>query len=358
MFFFVAQNERSQLLPLYQGLKFIPKTSNTQYSLPKTQPADDVLKTRPLFLQKKEFRSTIQTSTFKPGVQLESFKSNRAANTSGTAKPAGNQVAKSYSFKQSHLNQSSSSSFPIKAKPNANSSLLTGAKSDVLNGTVTLSGGGGGGGALDNTQESVIAPKTLNGSGSSSTRNISMNSSMASARPRKKSEQTMMPLGNSSFLHTELRAQKRQEFEQQMKEKERIVANIKRDMEMEKLRKLDEEIQKIRAQNTFRSRPIKHFRPVEIKPSTKLLTDPRSPCPGLSTSRTTSRTNLSSMRHASTSNLASTSNNFSNLSSMSNALIDSHNVVIIKNSHSNLGEYKKNRPIRMSCDDIRMEQSK
>ena len=93
--------------------------------------------------------------------------------------------------------------------------------------------------------------------------------------------------GNTSglMMHTELRAQKRSEYDQHQKEKERQALMLRRDMEEEKMRRQQEEIQKIRMQrHTFRSRPIKHYKPVEVKPSEKPLTEPISPQLGTSLS--------------------------------------------------------------------------
>lgn len=103
------------------------------------------------------------------------------------------------------------------------------------------------------------------------------------SRIRKTSESNSSINGAPSFLHTELRAAKRQEYEQHIKERDRKVEILKKEMELDKLRKQQEEIQKIRNQRTFRSNPIKYYKPVDLKPSVKHLTEPVAP--NLSTSQ-------------------------------------------------------------------------
>lgn len=84
-------------------------------------------------------------------------------------------------------------------------------------------------------------------------------------------------------MHTELRALKRSEYDQQQREKERLALQQRRDLDELKQRREQEAIAQIRQQrHTFRSRPIKHYKPVEVKPSEKPLTEPVSPQLGTS----------------------------------------------------------------------------
>ena len=101
----------------------------------------------------------------------------------------------------------------------------------------------------------------------------SIKSNVSNLSGRKKSDSNK-PVG---LLQTELRALKRNEYEYQMKEKERIANLKKQDLEQDKMKKQHEEIQKLRLKNTFKSNPIKHYRPVDIKPSERPLTEPKSP---------------------------------------------------------------------------------
>merc|ERR1719350_386440 len=97
-----------------------------------------------------------------------------------------------------------------------------------------------------------------------------------------------------------------------MKEKEQRAAILKHDLEQEKLKKQQEEIQKIRNQRNFRSNPIKHYKPIVLKPSDKSLTAPKSP--QLSTS--TMRSNDTSR------NAQDNTENFANSHRLSMALVD------------------------------------
>ncbi len=79
------------------------------------------------------------------------------------------------------------------------------------------------------------------------------------------------------FLHTEARAAKRGEFDQAIKEKERLADQIKQELEAERLRRDQEEIQQLRIKSNFKAQPIKQYKPIEIKPSERPLTVPKSP---------------------------------------------------------------------------------
>lgn len=125
----------------------------------------------------------------------------------------------------------------------------------------------------------------MNKSSSSST--TTLKTSVSNLNGRKKSDNK--PVG---LLHTEMRALKRNEYDQHMKERERMANLIRQDMEQEKMRKQQEEIQKLRIKNTFKSNPIKHYKPVELKPSEKQLTSPRSPQFAINTSSDSSKTSI------------------------------------------------------------------
>lgn len=97
-----------------------------------------------------------------------------------------------------------------------------------------------------------------------------------SMHTRKASETSKIPLSNG-LLHTELRAAKRFEFEQNMKEKERLAEQQRLHYEQEKQRQEREIVQRLRTASNFKSQPIRHYRPVEVKPSERPLTSPKSP---------------------------------------------------------------------------------
>jgi targeting protein for Xklp2 len=85
-------------------------------------------------------------------------------------------------------------------------------------------------------------------------------------------------------MHTEIRALKRSEFEQQMKEKEKAENEMRRELEAKLILQEQQERQRLRALTNFKVQPIKHYKPIEIKPSEKPLTDPIAPWKAASTS--------------------------------------------------------------------------
>lgn len=101
-------------------------------------------------------------------------------------------------------------------------------------------------------------------------------------KPRKKTvaASNCIQTNMNSFgtkLNTEQRAVKRQQFDQYLKDKERMQELVKKDLELQKANENKKEVQKLRSQMIIKSHPIKQFKPMEIKPSDKPLTDPKSP---------------------------------------------------------------------------------
>ena len=344
-------------MPLYQGVKFIPKigsklpaTSGQGLLSQKHHVTEDVLKTRPVFMQnRKELAAAVAKST-NTGIQIVANKLNSSANSLPSRG-----VAKSSSFKQSTFKPAPKTNTAtaintcktLQTAENAGNGILntTSVLSSNLNSTVCLNSAANST-ALEHAHDSA---RNLNESGSSIQTSGTNMSGFGWSRERKKTAAQDTSRSNSNannysgFLHTELRAQKRQEFEMTLKEKDRIVAKLKREMEAEKLRKQQDEIQKIRLQNTFRSRPIMHYKPVEIKPSEKPLTDPKSPQFGAAAIRG-SRTNLHAtatgpfIKQSSGSNITAPGCDISALSSNANALLDAAMPVITKTtSSSSLG---------------------
>lgn len=127
---------------------------------------------------------------------------------------------------------------------------------------------------VSSTSSSNLVAKAANTSASHSSIAIGANNT---SHMRKVSETSKCMLNNSGLLHTELRAQKRLEFEQSIREKERLAAQQRLVYEQEKQRQEQELIQRLRNKSTFKSQPIRHYRPVEVKPSEKPLTSPKSP---------------------------------------------------------------------------------
>lgn len=231
---------------MYIGVKFVPKIHSHKFGetsgyAPLIQPSqnqltlplEDVLKQRPVCLQKRNISN----------IKLDLNKKPLLANRSVTGKSA--------SFKYNVNNTSQHQPKPETSSNNV--SLVKGSASD----------------------------HNLNQSANTSVSNAN------SSRMRKNSDSKQTSNG---FLHTELRALKRNEYDQSMKEKEKIANQMKHDLDVEKLKKQQEEIQKIRMARTFRSNPIKHYKPVDLKPSEKALTEPKSPNMSMSTTKVNSST--------------------------------------------------------------------
>jgi hypothetical protein len=209
----------------------------------KSLPLEEVLKQRPICMQKRPVAPNSASS-----IKIDLSKKSLLANRSISGKSA--------SFKYQPNSNNTSTCVP---KPNSTSLVKTSSSSNDLN---------------------------LNSNHTS--HNTSANSTMCldASRVRKKSETRQQQNSSSNgFLHTELRALKRQEYDHNMKEKEKIALQMKQELDIERLKKQQEEIQKIRMQRTFRSNPIKHYKPVELKPSDKPLTEPKSPQLSVSTTK-------------------------------------------------------------------------
>lgn len=290
-------------IALYQGVKFVPKiTPKYQYSS-ESDKLEDLIKNRPISLTKPQHQHQHNPQQQQQSNQGE----NSIKKSSPNKRPT---PSKSSSFKQQPAQ-------PTYEKLNTSSSVDT----NFHNPHNRLNQH-----ALPKQQTQVLCakkPPTMvnsNSMNTSSDLTAGVSGANASNLTRKKSECKPVIMCNANttvntsglMMHTELRAQKRSEYDQQQKEKERQALLLRRDMEEEKMRRQQEEIQKIRMQrHTFRSRPIKHYKPVEVKPSEKPLTEPISPQLGTSLSTSshishqTSHYNTS--RHHSTSRLKSAS---------------------------------------------------
>lgn len=286
---------------MYKGVKFIPKLAHKQHSQDVQTPSKDNAK------------NTMTTSSTVDQLD-ELIKNHRPAcldasnnNTSAHHKPTimsngGHKEApaklgssltrstpgKSASFKQ-QLNEKKAniistfaSNLLAKPKPVHKLNMPAAAPSDA------------------DTSEFKIKHGSMSSSLSNSKLPMCPTSSMM---VRKKSE-TKQQVG---LLHTEMRALKRHEYEQAQKEKERLAQLVKHDIEQEKIKKQQEEIQKIRSKSNFRSNPIKHYKPIELKPSEKPLTEPRSPQFNITQSINQSQRLGNSSMQNSASNLANVS---------------------------------------------------
>ena len=129
----------------------------------------------------------------------------------------------------------------------------------------------------DTTGGATSTNKTQNYGNDSSILSVNKTGNLSTLSNSSRKRIDMKPLN----LHTEARAQKRQQYEQYLKDKERMTEMIRKNIEMQKLIESKNEIQKMRSQLTFKSKPFKQIKAMEIKPSEKPLTEPKSPHLGL-----------------------------------------------------------------------------
>jgi len=92
-------------------------------------------------------------------------------------------------------------------------------------------------------------------------------------------EQPLRELDNVSrpFAHSEKRAEERAKYDMVMKNKEAELEGAKRLLEERRKREEAEEISRKRREAVPKAQPIRHYKPVEVLPSDKPLTQPMAP---------------------------------------------------------------------------------
>merc|ERR1711936_701477 len=78
-------------------------------------------------------------------------------------------------------------------------------------------------------------------------------------------------------LHSDRRAEEREAFDLKVKQKEVDMEGAKREQEERRKREEQEEVARLRKAAVHRAQPIRNYKPVEVKPSEKPLTNPSSP---------------------------------------------------------------------------------
>jgi len=78
-------------------------------------------------------------------------------------------------------------------------------------------------------------------------------------------------------LHSDRRAEEREAFDLKVKQKEADLEGAKREQEERKKRDELEEITRLRKAAVHKAQPIRSYKPIEVKPSEKPLTNPSSP---------------------------------------------------------------------------------
>ncbi|KAJ2805547.1 hypothetical protein H4R21_001216, partial [Coemansia helicoidea] len=79
------------------------------------------------------------------------------------------------------------------------------------------------------------------------------------------------------LLKTELRSEERHAYDEDRNERERIREDVLARKRQEEERREEEEIRQLRKQLVHKAQPIRHFKPVDIKPSDRPLTVPKTP---------------------------------------------------------------------------------
>lgn len=92
-------------------------------------------------------------------------------------------------------------------------------------------------------------------------------------------EKPLRELDNISrpFAHSEKRAEERAKYDMEMKNKEAELEGAKRLLEERRKREEEEEIMRKRREAVPKAQPIRHYKPVEVHPSDKPLTQPMAP---------------------------------------------------------------------------------
>jgi len=92
----------------------------------------------------------------------------------------------------------------------------------------------------------------------------------------KPSDKALSEISNFT-LHSDRRAEERAAYELERCAKEAGLEGQRREMEERKRRQEEEEVMKLRRAAVHKAQPIKHYKPMEVKPSTKPLTQPEPP---------------------------------------------------------------------------------
>lgn len=93
----------------------------------------------------------------------------------------------------------------------------------------------------------------------------------------KKSDKPLSEISNFQ-LHSDLRAEEREQFNLAQKEKMAVMEGARREQEERRKREEEEEILRLRKEAVHKAQPIRKYKPVEVKASDKPLTAPASPC--------------------------------------------------------------------------------
>ncbi|KAG0243615.1 hypothetical protein BGW41_001826 [Actinomortierella wolfii] len=114
--------------------------------------------------------------------------------------------------------------------------------------------------------------------GSSSNNNSSRTHVYKAFVPQKSTKPLTAPAGVT--LHTDRRIEARRTFEQEMRQKQKLVQEMLAEKAREDEYREQQELRKLRQQTIIHANPIRHYPPITIQRSGKPLTVPRSPLIG------------------------------------------------------------------------------
>ena len=75
-------------------------------------------------------------------------------------------------------------------------------------------------------------------------------------------------------LHSDRRAREREQFDLQQKQREAELESSKKQLEDKRRQDEEREMQRLRREAVHKAQPVKHYRPVDVQPSDKPITQP------------------------------------------------------------------------------------
>lgn len=93
----------------------------------------------------------------------------------------------------------------------------------------------------------------------------------------KPSDKPLAQIDQNFQLHSDRRAEEREEYDMKRKNKEAELDAARRQLEERQKYEQDLEVQRLRKENVHKAQPVRHYQPVEIQPCDKPVTLPISP---------------------------------------------------------------------------------
>ena len=93
----------------------------------------------------------------------------------------------------------------------------------------------------------------------------------------KPSDKPLSQIDPNFMLHSDRRAEERQEYDMARKNKEAELDGAKRQMEERRRHEEEMEIQRLRREAIHKAQPVRNYKGIQIHPSDKPVTEPMSP---------------------------------------------------------------------------------